>query len=71
MSKPEPAPHDAEEDNDTESIVPPAPPGAPAYSTPPPKGIPDAEEDNDTESIVPPAPPGAPAYSTPPPKRHS
>lgn len=40
MSTPEPALHDAEDDNDTETAVPPA---APAYATPPPEGIPDAE----------------------------
>lgn len=42
MTTPEPTPHDAEEDNDTDSLVPPA---APAYSTPPPDGIPDAESE--------------------------
>ena len=42
MTTPEPTPHDAEEDNDTDSLVPPA---APAYSTPPTDGIPDAESE--------------------------
>jgi hypothetical protein len=40
MSTPEPAPHDAEEDNDSGLA---APPAAPAYSTPPTTGIPDAD----------------------------
>ncbi|BBZ29580.1 hypothetical protein MMAD_38750 [Mycolicibacterium madagascariense] len=42
MTTPEPAPHDAEEDNVSDAAVPPA---APAYSTPPPSVIPDAETD--------------------------
>ena len=42
MSTPEPAPHDAEEDNLSDDAVPPA---APAYSTPPTTGLPDAESE--------------------------
>jgi hypothetical protein len=40
MSTPEAVPHDAEDD-EAESTVPEV---APAYSTPPPEGIPDAED---------------------------